>query len=60
MDTYLYDGECGSIGRQDIDKLGLVLLLHELVEVTLRAQKDLKFLGLRQVLKRADLFQEQV
>lgn len=35
------DGHCGAVDRQDLRQLRLVLLLHELTNVTLGAQEDL-------------------
>lgn len=54
------DGHCGAVDRQDLRQLWLVLLLHELTNVTLGAQEDLHFFGRGKVGERAALLQEEV
>jgi len=58
--TYLDDWKCGPVGCQDIDELRLVLLLHQLVQVALGSQEDLKLLRLSKILQRGALLHEEI
>lgn len=54
------DGERCTVGCQDVDQLGLELLLHELGQVALRAQKDLQLFRLGEIAQRSALLQEKI
>lgn len=58
--TYLNDGERGPVGRQDVEELRLVRLLHQLVQVALGSQEDLKLLRLSKIPQRGALLQEEI
>lgn len=58
--TYFNDGERCTVGCQDVDQLGLELLLHELGQVALRAQKDLQLFRLGEIAQRSALLQEKI